>query len=300
MKPMLTIVIPCYNEQENIPVVIPEVQAFCRENNYRCIIVNDGSSDNSLKELEKFKGDVISVYSHSRNRGYGAAIKTGIRKANSNYIVTIDADGQHTLADIHTMLKRMVDENADICVGNRNKQGSTRIRNVAKSLIISFSKMFLKIKVDDLNSGMKMYRGSVVKYLVKWAPNGMPFSDVIALLFHQFRYKMIEEPITIKPRALGKSTINYKTAIETISEILYLIIHFMPFRFFGFIGLSFFAFGVIWGLPFVLNNLGITAGTALCILTGLIFMGFGILLDIMVRFRFENFTPEIPDDSEEA
>lgn len=298
MKPLLTIVIPCYNEQENIPAVMPEVQAFCREHNFHCIVVNDGSSDKSLQELEKFKSDVFSVYNHSRNRGYGAAIKTGIRKANSRYIVTIDADGQHTLSDIHTMLKRMIDEGADICIGNRNKQGSTRIRNFAKSLIMGFSKMFLKIKTDDLNSGMKMYRSNVVKYLVKWAPNGMPFSDVIALLFHQFRYKIIEEPITIKPRALGKSTISYKTALETVSEILYLIIHFMPFRFFGIIGLTMFVFGVVWGLPFVLHNLGITAGTALCILAGLIFMGFGILLDIMVRYRFENFTPEIQDDVE--
>jgi hypothetical protein len=160
--------------------------------------------------------------------------------------------------------------------------------------------MFLKIKIDDLNSGMKMYRANVVKYLEKWAPNGMPFSDVIALLFHQFRYKIIEQPINIKPRELGTSTISYKTAIETVSEILYLIIHFMPFRFFGFIGLSMFTFGILWGAPFVFHNLGITAGTALCILSGLIFMGFGILLDIMVRYRFENFSPEIPEDSEDA
>jgi glycosyltransferase involved in cell wall biosynthesis len=300
MKPLLTIVIPCYNEQDNIPGVLTEVEAYCRANNFYCIIVNDGSSDNSAGELAKFKSDVITVCTHSRNKGYGSAIKTGIRKAKTRYIVTIDADGQHTLSDINIMLERMINENADICIGNRNKQGSTVMRNFAKSLIVRFSKMFLKIKIDDLNSGMKMYRANVVKYLEKWAPNGMPFSDVIALLFHQFRYKIIEQPINIKPRELGTSTISYKTAIETVSEILYLIIHFMPFRFFGFIGLSMFTFGILWGAPFVFHNLGITAGTALCILSGLIFMGFGILLDIMVRYRFENFSPEIPEDSEDA
>jgi glycosyltransferase involved in cell wall biosynthesis len=298
MKPQVTIVIPCYNEQENIPKVLPEVKQYCEANNFQCIVVNDGSSDNSLAELEKYKSDTIKIISHSRNRGYGAAIKTGIRKAQSHYIVTIDADGQHTLSDINIMLTRMVAENADICIGNRNKQGSTRMRNFAKSLIVGFSKMFLKIKVDDLNSGMKMYKASVVKYLEKWAPNGMPFSDVIALLFHQFRFKIIEEPINIKPRELGKSTISYKTAIETVSEILYVIIHFMPFRFFGIIGLCMFTFGVVWGTPFMLKGLGITAGTALCILSGLIFMGFGILLDIMVRYRFENFSPELNEETE--
>lgn len=294
MKPILTIVIPCYNEGENIPNVMPAIQQHCLENNYCCIVVNDGSADNSASELNKFKSDQIEVCHHSKNRGYGAAIKTGIRRANTRFVVTIDSDGQHSLDDINMMLEKMIAEDADICVGNRNSKGSTALRNFAKSIIVRFSKIFIKIKVNDLNSGMKMYKADVVKYLVKFAPNGMPFSDVIVLLFHQFNFKIIEEPITIKDRELGTSTINYKTAIQTVYEILYIIIHFMPFKFFGTIGTISLLFGIIWGAPFVIDGMGVTAGTALCVLSGLIFIGFGILLEVLIKLHFENYSPDIP------
>lgn len=290
---MLTIVIPCYNESENIPNVMPEIESYCREKGYKCIVVNDGSKDNSLEELIKFKGEHFKVLSHSRNRGYGAAIKTGIRQCDTPYCVTVDSDGQHDLNDLEGLLSEMLKTNADICVGNRNKQGSTQMRNFAKSIIVKFSKMFIRVKVNDLNSGMKMYKTKVVKYLVKFAPNGMPYSDVIVLLFHQFKYKIIERPINIKPRELGTSTINYKTAIETLSEIMYIIIHFMPFRFFAGLGILFLLGGLAWGLPFILRGVGITAGTSLSILAGLIFIGFGILLEIMIKFRFDNFSPDL-------
>lgn len=296
MKPLLTIVIPCYNEEVNIPKVMPEISAYCRQKNFRCIVVNDGSKDNSLKELKKFTDEHITVYSHSRNRGYGAAIKTGIRRCETEYVVTIDADGQHTLEDIEKMLDVLIRENADICVGNRNNKGSTALRNFAKSIIVRFSKAFINIKINDLNSGMKMYKTSVVKYMVKFAPNGMPFSDVIVLLFHQFKFKIIEEPINIKPREHGTSTISYKTAIETLYEIMYIIIHFIPLRFFGSIGLTILSFGLIWGASFVAKGLGVTAGTALCVLSGLIFIGFGILLEIMLKLQFENYSPDIEDN----
>jgi len=297
MAPLLTIVIPCYNEEENIPRVLPEVIEYCSRNNYRCIIVNDGSKDNSLNELLKFNTDVVTIYSHSRNRGYGAAIKTGIRRCETEYVVTIDADGQHTLDDIGRLLEIIIRENADICVGNRNNMGSTALRNFAKSLIVRFSKTFINISINDLNSGMKMYRTPVVKYLVKFAPNGMPFSDVIVLLFHQFKFKLIEEPISIKPREHGTSTITYKTAIETIYEIMYIIIHFIPLRFFGAIGTALLIFGLGWGSIFVFKGLGVTAGTALSILSGLIFIGFGIVLEIMLKLQFENYTPDILETS---
>lgn len=294
MKPILTIVIPCYNEGENIPNVVPAIQQHCVKNNYLCIIVNDGSSDNSATELIKFKSDHIDICHHSKNRGYGSAIKTGIRRANTRFVVTIDSDGQHSLDDINMMLEKMIAEDADICVGNRNSKGSTALRNFAKSIIVRFSKMFIKVKVNDLNSGMKMYKTNVVKYLVKFAPNGMPFSDVIVLLFHQFNFKIIEEPITIKDRELGTSTINYKTAIQTVYEILYIIIHFMPFKFFGTIGAISLLIGGAWGAPFVYGGLGVTAGTALCVLSGLIFIGFGILLEVLIKLHFENYSPDIP------
>ena len=75
----LTLLLPCYNEAENIPVVLPELIAFAKNNYFRIIIVNDGSVDNSSEELDKFSDlSIITIVTHKLNRGYGAALKSGL------------------------------------------------------------------------------------------------------------------------------------------------------------------------------------------------------------------------------
>lgn len=289
----LSIVIPAYNEGKNIGKVLESLIAFAVPYRLCVIVVNDGSKDNTLEVLKAFQHQHpemhLKVVSHSLNRGYGAAIKTGIQHTDTTYIVTIDADGQHDLNDIPVLYRKLVDEQADLCIGDRKFQGSSISRNLIKRLVLFFVRKATGIAINDLNSGMKMYKTSIAKKLIRYAPNGMPFSDVIVLLHHQFRYKIVEEEIHIRKRINGKSTINYKTAIQTIAEVAQIIINFFPFKFFCYIAVLLFLAGSVWGAPLILAGKGLSTGTSFLLLTSINFLFFGIVLESVVRSRFESF-----------
>lgn len=296
MTSKMSIVIPAYNEGQNIGAVLASLVGFATVYHARIIVVNDGSKDDTAIVLQTFKRQhpdlAFEVITHSVNRGYGAALKSGINRVTTEYLVTIDADGQHELNDIPVLYKKLTDEQADLCIGNRNFKGSSLSRNFIKRLVLFFVKKATGIGINDLNSGMKMYKTSIVKKLIRYAPNGMPFSDVIVLLHHQFRYKIVEEDIHIKDRINGVSTINYKTAIQTIVEVAHIIINFFPFKFFCYIAIVLFLSGTIWGIPFILDGRGLSTGTSFLLLSSINFLFFGIVLESVVRSRFESYSYE--------
>ena len=147
MNENLTIIIPCYNESQNVLNVIPNIIDFCEQNDFQLIIVNDGSRDNTLELLETFESDKLLLVNHKVNRGYGAAIKTGIQNCNTQYCVTIDADGQHNLQDIIQLLEYRNANDFDLVIGDRNFGGSTLFRNIGKYIIHKFTQLFIKIKI---------------------------------------------------------------------------------------------------------------------------------------------------------
>ena len=285
----LTVIIPCYNEAENIPHVFPAIIQFCEEHHFQLVAVDDGSGDKTLAELKKLRSDNFRVLRHSLNRGYGAAIKTGIRHCQTPRCITIDADGQHSLPDILRLMEAMDGEQADLVVGNRQGMGSSPFRNLGKWIILTFTKTFFKLPIGDLNSGMKLYKTRTAQSLIYWTPNGMAFSDVVTLVHFQLRYKIIERDITINPRERGASTINWRTAVYTISEIAFLVVNIIPFKFFSTLSLIFFIAGAMWGIPFALIGEGITVGSALLLLTALIIFLQGVMIELLVRLRYQNY-----------
>ncbi len=285
----VSIIVPCYNEEENLPRLLPFYIDFATNFGCTLIIINDGSKDNTKLILKAIDFQSCIVVNHTKNRGYGAAIKSGIRACKTKYCITVDGDGQHDLHDISKLLLALESEEADLVVGNRNGKGSSNYRNFGKWIIKSITKCFIQIDIDDLNSGMKFYKTEVAQSLLKWAPDDMSFSETITLLHSHFRYKIIEHEINIFNREAGESTINYKTAIKTIKEILFLIINFFPFRFFGFLGGLIMLFGLFWSLPFLINNEGLTIGGGFLLSFGFLIILQGVILQTLTRFKFEGY-----------
>lgn len=92
----LTVIIPAYNEEDSLSDFLPRVIDYCTQHNWQVVIVDDGSSDGTQAIAEKLaQSDRVRVIRHKVNRGYGGAIKTGIKAVDTRYLVTIDADGQH-------------------------------------------------------------------------------------------------------------------------------------------------------------------------------------------------------------
>lgn len=287
-NPTLSIVIPVYNEAQALPLVLPELIAFVNQHDYRLILTNDGSRDKSLQIMREALANEprCKVVNHKVNRGYGGAIKSGILEAETDFVITIDADGQHYLDDVNKLFVFLKEHDADMVVGSRKGEAeASAIRGIGKSIIRSVAKILMPINIYDINSGMKIYNTAMAKKYIRLCPDSMAYSDVIALVFISQRRLVLEESIRIKVRAAGESTIGARTAFETIMEILNVVILFNPMRVFLPIALFFGLAGTIWEAQFLLTGRGVSIGANLLIVSGIIFFTLGLVTEQLSQMR---------------
>jgi glycosyltransferase involved in cell wall biosynthesis len=284
---LLSVVVPIYNEATSLHGLLAELVPYCRERDWKLILVDDGSRDETPAILKIFEEQPeIRIIRHKVNRGYGGALKTGILSADTRFVVTIDADGQHELSDMDELMRFTLENDADLVVGKRGKEGSSGwYRNTGKWMIRKFAGLLMPIHISDLNSGFKLYRTELVKRYLTLCPDSMAFSDVITLIFIKKRHLVLERPITIKKRARGKSTITTFTAIQTVMEIINIAMMFNPLRIFLSLSVVCIGFGFAWGIPILLRARGVSVGAMLAIVTGLLFFFIGLIAEQLSAMR---------------
>jgi len=288
VKQGLSVVVPCFNEAKSLPAVLPELIAFINDREYNLVIVNDGSKDDSLKIIdEHFEGQSrCKVVNHKVNRGYGGAIKSGILATESIYCITIDADGQHLLEDVDKLYNIILENNADMVVGSRKGlQEASAFRGFGKSIIRNIAKFLMPVNVFDINSGMKIYNAELAKKYLPLIPNSMAFSDIITLVFINQRNLVMEEPIRIKSRVAGESTINIRTAYDTLLEIINIVMLFNPMRIFLPLATFFFLAGFIWEIPILLRGVGVSVGAGMLMALGMLFFMLGLITEQLSQIR---------------
>jgi len=286
MNKQLTIVIPAYNEESSLSRYLSEVTSFCSENVYDLIIVDDGSKDKTHQIIENaFENTTYKLIHHKVNKGYGGAIKAGIKQAETDYVITIDADGQHQLMDVKKLLNKILETDADMIVGKRKSAKSTLYRNLGRWTIKKIAGILLPLPISDLNSGMKIYRSDLAKEYIKICPDTMAFSDVITLVFIQEKNLVLEEEIEISERLGGESTINTMTAVDTVKEILNIVMLFNPMRIFFPLSVFFVGLGFLWGIPFILLKRGVSTGSLMAVMIGMLFFLLGLIAEQLSQIR---------------
>ncbi|MCK9613783.1 MAG: glycosyltransferase family 2 protein [Bacteroidales bacterium] len=283
----LTVIIPAFNEAENLKIILPPLIKLCEENNWKIILVDDGSTDKTKEVLSTYNNhDLLKLIHHKLNKGYGAAIKSGILACETEYIITIDADGQHNINDITNLFTCLIQHDTDMVVGSRKGLRSASFsRRIGKSLIRTIAKILMNVPVHDLNSGMKTYRSDLARKYINLAPDTMSFSDIITLIFISNRHLVMEEPITVTKRLKGKSTIRIDTAFHTIMEVINIVILFNPMKIFLPLSLICLLAGFGVGLPLLLNGQGISTGSLLGIFAGIIFFLLGLIAEQLSLIR---------------
>jgi len=286
-NPSLTVVVPAYNEQAALPTSIPPLLECCERRGWGLIVVDDGSTDGTAGILDSFSDrDCLKVIRHKLNRGYGGALKSGIAAVESDYVVTVDADGQHRAEDLEVLLEALIAEDADMVIGRRAGAPTAGwYRELGKALIRFVAHVLMEFKVHDINSGMKIYDSRLAQRYLHLCPSTMAFSDVITLVFISERRRVLERDIQVRPRTDGESTISTATAVDTLREILNIVVLFNPMRIFLPIAVSSVLLGILWGLPIVLRGSGVSVGAMLAILTGTVFFLLGLLAEQVSHIR---------------
>lgn len=286
-KDELTIVIPAYNERTSLEANLGAWLQACEDRGWRLIIVDDGSSDGTERILCAHAGHPrLEALRHRTNRGYGNALKTGLARADTPYVVTMDSDGQHRTEDVFRLMEAMESQDADLVIGARVLNDTSGMyRRAGKSLIRLIARILFAVRTEDLNSGFKLYRTRIVQRLLAWCPGSMAFSDVIALMHFNLNLRVVEIPVETRPRRGGRSTINTMTAIETVVEIINVLMWFKPLKVFLPFSLLLIVLGIGWAIPFLLQGRGMSGFGLLLVLTGLMTAMVGLLAEQMASLR---------------
>ena len=206
---LMSIILPMYNEEHTIGKVLGNLP---KGKLIEIIVVDDHSTDNSLEEINKVNGkNEIQVIKHKENRGYGAAIVTGIKNARGRVLVTMDSDGQHSPYDILAMIKPIFEGEADYTIGSRYLGSyfyklpvATRLGEV---LIEKLIQIFFGKKIMNNQNGFRAFNRKVISIFKDFKYEGYAFctEQIIRATIRGFRIK--ECPIKVYDRKYGTSNI---------------------------------------------------------------------------------------------
>jgi glycosyltransferase involved in cell wall biosynthesis len=290
----VTIVIPAHNEEGAIGDVIAKLRAQKLPNVVEIVVVDDGSTDRTAEMAEaaakQGSGANVRVVRHPGNKGYGAALKTGVRATESEYVLTMDADGQHRLDDVLKLCNAVAVENPPDCViGHRTKVLHSALwRMPGKWLLVAMAQFLTQKKIPDLNSGLRIVRRDVLLKYIHLCPSGFSFSTTITVALLSRGYVVAFEPILVE-RRIGKSTVSMKTGFQAILLLFRLIALFNPLRIFLPTAMLSILFGIVWTIPYLVDGQGVTIASMLAILTGVLLFALGLICDQVAQLRLERY-----------
>lgn len=223
------IIVPIYNEEESAPKIIQEIKNSLAHTNFKfkITIVDDGSTDNSY---EKVKDLVDNVIRNTTNRGYGSAIKKGIRHTDSDLIAIIDADGTYPPDAIPKLLNKL--DSCDMVIGARIGKDAKIpfFRRLAKFILSKLANYLSESKIPDLNSGLRAFTRKSIEQYLHLIPNGYSLTSTITLAYLCDGLDIEFVPIDYH-RRIGKSKIRpIRDTKNFIFTILRTITYFNPLK----------------------------------------------------------------------
>jgi len=300
VKPVLSVVIPLYNEAENVEDLHRQLTAALDPMGqpYELILVDDGSRDGTVKKLLAIEAadSRVRVLRLRRNFGQTAAFSAGFDHARGRIVVTSDGDLQNDPADIPKMVAKL-DEGYDMVCGwrrDRKDPVSKKLPSWFANRIIAFS---TGVHIHDYGCSLKVIRAEVVKNLRLYGE----MHRFIPAVASWMGVSVAEMVVNHRERTRGKSKYGIGRTVRVLLDLFtvkfFLAYGGRPAHFFGPAGLlsSAAGLGVLGYLTYVKLVLGESIGGrpllllgALLFLTGLIFLGFGLIAELLVRIYHES------------
>ena len=232
----LSIIVPCFNERAAIADTIEVLsKVLDKSETDEIIVVDDGSTDGSFEIARDLKAHhpKLNVLRHESNRGYGAALKTGIRRAQGELIAITDADGTYPNVRLPDLVNEITD--ADMVVGARTGENVnySPIRRIPKFFLQHYCRWITNQPIPDINSGLRVFKKSVIDRFLHLLPDTFSFTTTITLAMMTNNYAVRFVPIDYSQRT-GKSKINpIRDTIRFCQLIFRTGIYFAPLRAFS-------------------------------------------------------------------
>jgi len=297
---MISIVVPLYREEENVPHLVAEVAEKLAGHAYELVLVDDGSDDGTVAAIKQAcaKDERVVCVQLRRNFGQTAAMSAGFERARGDFIAYMDGDLQTDPADILKLLQRMQKDDLDMVNGwRKDRQDASLSRNFPSKVANALIRRSTKVRMHDYGCPMKLMRADVAKNLRIYGEQHR-FLPALADLYGA---KIGEEVVSHRARQFGESKYGIGRTIRVLVDLL-LIVFFQrftdrPLHLFGPAGLLSLAAGLFIDLWLAMDKLLFGAELAgrpmlqlgsLLIVTGILLFGIGLMLEMQTRTYYES------------
>lgn len=277
----VTVLIPAYNEEKSIGNTVNRVKELHPD--FEVLVIDDGSTDTTMQAAMDAGAN---VWPHPYNIGNGAAIKSGLRVAQGEWIVMMDADNQHNPEDIDRLLEHK--EQYDMVIGARTKKSSTAWhRDLANYFYNKFATYVTKFKIDDLTSGFRLVRKSTAGQYIYLLPNTFSYPTTLTMSYLRSGRSIKYVPIEVKKR-LGNSKIRLvEDGIRFFLIIFKIATLFSPLRIFLPISVFLFCTGIGYYCFTFITQGRFTNMSALLLSTSAIIFMIGLVSEQISQMRYD-------------
>ena len=291
----LSIVIPVFNEEESVQELYFQIKdSLKRESEYEIIFIDDGSSDNSKKNINALinEDSNVRLISFYRNFGKSAALSEGFKHVSGDIIITMDADLQDNPNEITNLINKL-NEGFDLVSGWKKKRHDPWTKTLPSKVFNFVTRLLTGIKIHDFNCGLKAYRSSVVKSLEIFGGR----HRYIPALAGQKKFSVSEIIVNHRPRVHGETKYGGSRIFHGFFDLLTILFlnkyTQQPLHFFGAIGFVAFSFGffiqiIVLYYKFALlesfsKHIALLLLGIVFIIVGIQFFSIGLLGEIMAR-----------------
>ncbi|WP_276167582.1 glycosyltransferase family 2 protein [Zobellia alginiliquefaciens] len=294
---LLSVVIPVFNESENIVLLTKKIHESLTGYNYQIVYIDDFSFDGTRKVIKDMKDDKVHLISLKRNYGQSLALAAGIDYAQGEYIITMDGDMQNDPSDIPGMLHYVVNDDYDVVTGIRAKRKDSFVKKIPSKIANAVIRRTAKLDIKDNGCALKVFTKEIAKDLNLYGE----MHRFITLLAHFEGARIKQVPVKHHARHAGSSKYGLERVFKVVADIMLLLFirkYFQrPIHFFGIFGVILILIGIITNLYLLVVKFGmgedigsrplLTFGM-MFILAGIQLFTIGIVMELLIRTYYES------------
>ena len=294
---LLSVVIPLYNEEENVALLTAKIHESLAGYNYQIVYVDDFSTDDTRNVIKNLQDPKVHLVALKKNYGQSLALAAGIDYASGDYIITMDGDLQNDPADIPKMLEPVVRGEVDVVTGIRQKRKDSLVKKIPSKIANFLVRRVTKLDIKDNGCALKVFTRDIAKELNLYGE----MHRFITLLAHLEGAQIKQMPVQHHARHAGSSKYGLERVFKVVADMMLLLFirkYFQrPIHLFGIFGVLLIILGIFiniylfiikWGLGEDIGNRPLLIFGMMFILAGIQLFTIGIVMELLIRTYYES------------
>nr|WP_297783355.1 glycosyltransferase family 2 protein [uncultured Allomuricauda sp.] len=294
---LLSIVVPLYNEEDNVVLLTEKINESLEGYNYRIVYVDDFSTDKTRIKVKEMDDKRVHLIELKKNYGQSLALAAGIDYAEGEYIITMDGDLQNDPSDIPNMLEYAITEEYDVVTGIRQKRKDSLAKKIPSKIANFLVRRVTKLDIKDNGCALKVFTKDIAKSLNLYGE----MHRFITLLAHLEGAQIKQVPVKHHARHAGVSKYGLERVFKVVADMMLLLFirkYFQrPIHLFGIFGVLLVILGILINVYLLIVKLGFgqDIGTRPLLIFGMMFIvggiqlfTIGIVMELLIRTYYES------------